>query len=83
MVCSERELGLGESHEGILILDESAPVGLRLDEFIQDGVLDLEVTPNRGDCLSILGVAREVAAITGQTVTEPVLDYVEEGSRHS
>ena len=79
MVCSERELGLGDDHEGILVLDESAPVGLPLAELIRDDVFDLEVTTNRGDCLSVLGVAHEVAAITGETVTEPALEYPEDG----
>ena len=80
MVCSELELGLGEGHEGILVLDESASVGTPLVDYLGDAILDLEVTPNRPDCLSILGVAHEVAAITGEQVTEPDLDYRENGA---
>ena len=80
MVCSERELGLGDDHEGILVLADEAPVGRPLAEFIRDDVLELEVTANRGDTLSILGVAHEVAAITGEQVAEPPLDYVAEGT---
>ncbi len=78
MVCSTLELGLGEDHEGILVLDEDAPVSMPLAEYIGDAVLDVEVTPNRPDCLSILGIAHEVAALTGASVTEPDLSYNED-----
>ena len=79
MVCSALELGLGEDHEGILVLDDEAPIGTPLADYLGDAVLDLEVTPNRPDCLSVLGVAHEVAAITGERVTEPDLSYAEDG----
>jgi phenylalanyl-tRNA synthetase beta chain len=79
MVCSEKELGLGDDHEGILVLPEDAPVGTPLQEYLGDAVLDFSVTPNRSDCLSILGIAREVAALTGETVKEPDLSYSESG----
>ena len=62
MACSEKELGLSDSHEGVLVLPSDAPVGVPLSEYLGDAVLDLEVTPNRPDCLSVLGVAREAAA---------------------
>ena len=67
MLCSERELGLGEDAEGILILPGPLPLGRPLQEVLPlaDHVLEIAVTPNRGDCLSHLGVAREVAALTG------------------
>ena len=77
MVCSVLELGLGDDHEGILVLDDNAPVGMPLVEYIGDAVLDVEVTPNRPDCLSILGIAHEVAALTDSTVTKPNLSYPE------
>ena len=77
MVCSVKELGLGDEHDGILVLPEDAPVGVPLAEYMPDDVLDIEVTPNRGDCLSVLGIAREVAAITGQMATGPPSDYDE------
>ena len=77
MVCSMLELGLGDDHEGILVLDDDAPVGMPLVEYIGDAVLDVEVTPNRPDCLSILGIAHEVAALTDASVTEPDLSYPE------
>ena len=57
----------------ILVLDEDAPVGTPLAEYLGDAVLDAEVTSNRPDCLSILGIAHEVAAINGKKVTEPEL----------
>jgi phenylalanyl-tRNA synthetase beta chain len=79
MVCSEKELGLSDYHEGILVLPQDAPVGTPLADYLGDNVLDVDVTPNRPDCLSVLGIAREVAALTGQTVREPSLDYPEEG----
>ncbi len=79
MVCSEVELGLGDNHEGILVLPDDAPVGTPLVDYLGDAVLDADVTPNRPDCLSILGVAHEVAALTGATVTEPDATYPETG----
>jgi len=79
MVCSARELGLGEDHDGILVLGADAPVGTPLADYLGDAVLNIDVTPNRPDCLSVLGVAHEVAALTGERVTEPDLSYPEEG----
>ncbi len=79
MVCSALELGLGEDHDGILVLDESARIGMPLVDYLGDSVLDIEVTPNRPDCLAILGVAHEAAALTGQVVTEPDASYPEDG----
>ena len=79
MVCSERELGLGDDHTGIVVLPEDAPVGIPLSEYMGDVVFDLDVTPNRPDCLSVLGIAREIAALTGKEVREPDLSYIEDG----
>jgi phenylalanyl-tRNA synthetase beta chain len=79
MVCSRMELGLGDDHEGILVLDDDATVGTPLVDYLGDAVLDADVTPNRPDCLSMLGIAREVAAITGESVTEPDLSFAEDG----
>ncbi len=79
MVCSVLELGIGEDHDGILVLDDDAPVGMPLVDYLGDAVLDVEVTPNRPDCLSVLGIAHEVAALTGEQMTEPDLSYPEEG----
>ena len=79
MICSAVELGLGDDHSGILVLPEDAPLGTSLDDYMGDTVLDLELTPNRLDCLSILGVAHEVAALTSKTVQEPDHHYEELG----
>ena len=75
MVCSERELGLSDEHEGILVLAEDAPAGLPLRDYLGDTVLDLYSWPHRPDLMSMIGVAREVAALTGQALNEPGLDY--------
>lgn len=64
MVCSERELGLSEEHEGIILLPEDAPVGMPLRDYLGDEVLEVELTPDMARCLSVIGIAREVAALT-------------------
>lgn len=65
MNCSARELGIGSDHDGIMILPEDAPVGVPFADYMKlaDTVLDLEITPNRPDCLSMAGMAREVGAM--------------------
>ena len=75
MLCSGKELGLSENAEGILELPADAPVGKSLREYLNldDTVLDLNVTPNRGDAMSVLGIAREVAALAGTQVTVPAV----------
>ena len=80
MICSAIELGLGDDHSGIIVLPDDAPTGALLDDYLGDTVLDLELTPNRLDCLSVLGVAHEVAALTGKTVLEPEASYEESGA---
>ena len=79
MVCSERELGLSDEHEGILILPDDAPVGAPLADYLGDVVLDLDLTPNLARCFSVIGVAREVAALTGQPLRLPSLEVPMEG----
>lgn len=79
MVCSELELGLSEEHEGILFLPDDAPVGTPLRDYLGDVVLDIDLTPNLARALSIVGVAREVAAITGQPLRLPDPQVVAEG----
>lgn len=71
MVCSERELGISEEHEGIIILPEDAPVGLPLREYLGDEVLEVELTPDMARCLSVIGIAREVAALTDAPLRLP------------
>ncbi|MDO9334253.1 MAG: phenylalanine--tRNA ligase subunit beta, partial [Dehalococcoidales bacterium] len=80
MACSEKELGISENHEGILILPSDAPIGKSLAEYLGDVIFNLEVTPNRPDCLSIIGLAREVAALTGAPLRLPDLTYPETGA---
>ena len=82
MNCSERELGLGNDHAGIMILPEDAPVGLPFAEYMKmgDTVLDLEITPNRPDCLSMAGMAREVGAMYRADVTMPLYELEEDAS---
>ena len=67
MLCSAVELGLGEESDGIMSLPPEAPVGTELTDFLQlpDAVIDFDLTPNRGDCFSVLGIARDLAALTG------------------
>jgi len=79
MVCSEKELGISDEHEGILVLPPDAPVGAPLADYLGDAILDLEITPNRPDCLSVIGIAREIAALTGQPLHLPEIHYQETG----
>lgn len=76
MLCSVSELGLAETSEGIMELSEDAPIGQSLVEYLDldDNVLDISITPNRGDCASVLGMAREVAAIDGGKLLPSSLD---------
>jgi phenylalanyl-tRNA synthetase beta chain len=77
MACSEKELGISEEHEGILILPEEVEVSRPLADYLGDVILNMDVTPNRPDCLAIIGIAREVAALTGQSVHLPDAGYKE------
>jgi phenylalanyl-tRNA synthetase beta chain len=79
MVLSEKELGLSDDHAGVLVLDEQAPVGTPLATYMGDVVLDLEITPNMARCLCLLGVAREVAALTGRQVHYPTVEMRGDG----
>jgi phenylalanyl-tRNA synthetase beta chain len=78
MLCSARELGLSDDHSGILELPADAPLGRDLREVLalDDHVFDIKLTPNRADCLSVLGVAREVAALTGVPLVAPPIEPV-------
>jgi len=75
MVCSEKELGLSDDHEGTVELPLDAPIGVALQDYLGDVLLDLELTPNRPDCLSVIGVARELAALGGMPLTVPSVAY--------
>ncbi len=83
MVCSEKELGLSDDHEGILILPDDAPVGAPLVDYLGDVVLEIAILPNTARCASIVGVAREVAALTNQTVRYPSCDFESSGPQVS
>jgi phenylalanyl-tRNA synthetase beta chain len=78
-LCSARELGLAEDASGLLILDADAVTGtdLRRHLRLDDHILDIDLTPNRGDCFSVIGIAREVAARTGTGPLEESLDCVD------
>ena len=79
MICSARELGLSDEHAGILVLDPSAKIGAALPEVLRAGetILDVEITPNRGDWVSMLGMAREVRALFGGALRLPPCEPVE------
>jgi phenylalanyl-tRNA synthetase beta chain len=76
MICSVSELGMAEQSEGIMELERDAPVGMNLREYLilDDHVFDIDLTPNRADCFSMLGIAREVAVLNKlPLIEEPVL----------
>ena len=75
MLCSARELGLSDDHAGLLSLAGDAPIGQSIREYLDldDVYLTLKMTPNRGDCLSMIGIARDLAAVTGATLTLPTI----------
>lgn len=77
MLCSGDELNLTGDADGILILPPDAPIGMALSELYGDVVLDVDVKPNRGDALSLIGLAREVAAVTGAEVRWPETEPTE------
>jgi phenylalanyl-tRNA synthetase beta chain len=79
MACSEKELGISEEHEGIIILDDDAPVGMPLVDYMGDAVLDISILPNMARNASVIGVARELAALTGRELKKPVIEYKTEG----
>ena len=68
---------MGEDHEGILILDAEAPVGTLLQDYMGDTILELDLKPNRSDCLAMINVAREVSAITGERLRQPATHRID------
>lgn len=78
MLCSARELGLSDEHAGLLVLAEEAPVGTSIRKYLDldDVYLTLKMTPNRGDCLSMVGIARDLAAVTGAELKVPKIEPV-------
>ena len=83
MVLSERELGLSDDHEGIIELPQDAVVGTPLADYLGDVVLDVHTWPNRADTMNMLGIARELAAITGSPWRGPDETYLEAGGATS
>ncbi len=72
MLCSGIELGISPDGEGIYVLEKEAPVGEDLRSYLHDAVIDLELTPNRPDCLCVIGVARGIVALTHQSMKYPL-----------
>ena len=81
MLCSEIELGLGQDATGIMIFPNDFRLGVNLGEALElkDTILDISITPNRPDCLCVIGVAREIAALTHQRVKYPALSLSDKG----
>jgi phenylalanyl-tRNA synthetase beta chain len=83
MMCSEEELEIGEDSNGIMILDDDLELGMDIVSALNlnDHIFELNVTPNRPDCMSIIGIAREIAAITGKTLKIPKIEFKEGDER--
>lgn len=79
MICSEKELGISDDHEGVIILDEDAPVGMPLADYMGDAVLEINIIPNIARAANMLGVAREIAALTGKPLRVPDYAFKAEG----
>lgn len=78
MLCSYSELGISDDHSGIIELPQDATIGTDIREYLKldDNAIEISITPNRADCLSILGVARDVAVINKLALNEPVINAV-------
>src|ERR1700690_1274162 len=79
MVCSEKELGITEEHEGIILLDDAAPLGMPLADYMGDAVLDISILPNMARNANVIGVARELAALTGRELKKPTIKFKTSG----
>lgn len=79
MACSEKELGISDDHEGVIILDPDAPTGMSLVEYMGDAVLDIALLPNIARDACVLGVAREISALTGEPLRPPDFSVKETG----
>ncbi len=82
MMCSEKELNLSEEASGLMILPSEAPIGKEICSYLglDDVVLELDLTPNRGDCLSVRGIVREIATLTNETTKKITIDMPPEGN---
>ena len=83
MICSEKELGISEEHDGVIILDGGAPVGMPLADYMGDAVFDISILPNMVRDASIIGIARELAAVTKRELREPEGAKLSRGTRLS
>ena len=79
MVASEKELGISEEHEGIILLEDDAPVGMPLVDYMGDAVLNIDILPNMARNANVIGIARELAAMTGRELKKPTIEYKTEG----
>ncbi|TDI88908.1 MAG: phenylalanine--tRNA ligase subunit beta [Caldithrix sp.] len=81
MICSEAELGISSRSDGIMVLDDKVEFGQKLRDALEDGdsVIDIDVTPNRPDCFGIIGIARDISALSRSTLKKPALDFSENG----
>ena len=76
MLCAEKELGLSDADKGLMELASDAPVGTDLRDYLEldDTIIEVDLTPNRADCLSVAGIARDVAVLYKTEVTKPVIN---------
>src|SRR5689334_8488330 len=79
MVASEKELGISEEHDGIIILADDAPVGMPLVDYMGDAVLDISILPNMARNANVIGIARELAALTGRELKKPAIKFKTSG----
>jgi phenylalanyl-tRNA synthetase beta chain len=79
MVASEKELGISEEHDGIIILEDDAPVGMPLADYMGDAVLDISILPNMARNANVIGIARELAALTGRGLKQPNIQFETSG----
>jgi phenylalanyl-tRNA synthetase beta chain len=79
MICSEKELGISDEHEGVILLDDDAPLGAPLADYMGDAVFDVDTLPNMVRDASVLGMAREIAAATGKELRAPDVSLEAEG----
>jgi len=80
MVCSEKELGISDEHDGIILLDADAPVGMAAAAYMGDVVFEVKINPNMARNACVLGIAREISALTGAPLTPPDLQMTASGA---
>ncbi|MDE3228960.1 MAG: phenylalanine--tRNA ligase subunit beta [Chloroflexota bacterium] len=83
MLCSPRELGLSDDHNGIYILPPDTPIGVPFGKIVGEAVIDLDIKAHRADLFSMVGIAREISAFTGQPLREPAISVKEKGAAAS